>query len=205
MRPIYKISSAAAATPVSLTEAKMHLRLAATEAAALLYADENSYLTALIEAATALTEIITDRALITQTWDLYLQDWPVGDSIEIGKPPLQSVTHVKYTDYDGTETTWSSSEYIVDTDSEPGRIVLAYGYNWPDFTPYPKNPINVRFIAGYGAAGSAVPDPIIHAIKLLISHYYDNREHAIIGMNTSIQELPFGVMSLLSAYREVGF
>ena len=206
MLPIYKIATAPAAEPVSKAEIKLQLRIAVDDAGAAAYTYEDDLIDAYISAARRWVEHITGRALITQTWDMYLQWWPRGDFIEIGKPPLQSVTYVKYTDSDDSVTTWSTDEYSVDTDSDPGRIVLNYGYSWPDFTPSSKNPINVRFAAGYGAAGSNIDSDIILAIKLLVGHFYANRENTYAsGINLDIKEIPMGVMSLLANHRRVGF
>ena len=199
MRAIYKIATAPAAEPVTLSEIKDHLRLEPD------YDAEDMQLLSIALAARDYVEKITGKLLITQTWDMYLDWWPTGDAIEITKGPLQSVTHIKYTDNLAVQTTWSSAEYSVDTDSDPGRVVLGYDYSWPDFTLHPKNPIVIRFVAGYGASGSSVPPSILHAIKLLIGHFYENREHLVMGSNISIHELPMGVRSLLSCYREIGF
>jgi uncharacterized phiE125 gp8 family phage protein len=199
MLPIYKIATAPAAEPVTLSDAKAHLRIEST------YTTEDTALSAIISVARDWVEKITGYALITQTWDMYLQEWPDGDSITIGKGPLQSVTHIKYTNSLTVQSTWSSTEYSVDTDSVPGRVVLNYDYSWPDFVAHPKNPIAIRFVAGYGASGACVPPSILHAIKLLIGHFYENREHIVIGSNLSINELPMGVMSLLANYREYVF
>ena len=100
--------------------------------------------------------------------------------------PTASVTFettiLKYTNSAGTITEpWGIANYIVDDDSEPGRIVLEYGYSWPSVTLYPSNPIRVRYECGYGDAASDIPGAIIHAMKLLISDMYENREVAIIG------------------------
>lgn len=206
MLPIYKIATEPAAEPVLKDDFKLHRRLAIDAAGAVAYDYEDDTIDGFILSSRKWVEHITGRALITQTWDMYLQWWPSGDFIEIGKPPLQSVTYVKYTDSNDVVTTWSPDEYSVDTDSDPGRIVLNYGCSWPDFTPHPKNPINIRFVAGYGAAGSNVEPDIILAIKLLVGHYYINRENSYAaGVNMDIKEIPMGVMSLLANHRRVGF
>ena len=93
-------------------------------------------------------------------------------------PPLSSVTSIKYYDTDETVATFSSSNYIVDTHSEPGRIELQYSEVWPSTVLRPINGVEIIFVAGYGAA-SAVPDVIKHAIKILIAHCYENRELVI--------------------------
>lgn len=157
-----------AAEPVTSTEAKAHLRVDTT--------DDDTLITSLITAARTYAERVLRRALISQTWDLTLDEWPDGNAITIPLPPLQSVTSLKYTDDDGTVNTMSSSWYIVDTASTPGRLVLKDDYSWPSDDLREAMPIVVRFVAGYGAAGSSVPGTILTAIKLLIGHWYENRE-----------------------------
>lgn len=177
--------------PIALAEAKLHLRVDDT-------ADDN-LITALITVARERVEHITRRALITQTWDLKLEDWPSGDELRIPLPPLQSVTSVKYLDQDGAESTMDSADYIVDTASEPGRIVLAWDATWPSSTTlYPANPITVRFVAGYGDAGSDVPQAIRQAMLLMIGEWYENRENA---GEARLQQISLSAEALLWPYR----
>lgn len=158
--------------PVTLDEVKDHLRITDST-------DHDSQLIGLITASREWIESYTGRALVQQTWKYYLQDWPVGDEFELPFPPLQSVMSIKYTDSDDTQTTWDSGDYEVDTDSEPGRIILAYGETWPSTTLHPKNPIEVEFVAGYDSDGSPadyqanIPEAIKNAMKLDIEIRYD--------------------------------
>jgi len=127
---------------LTLDEAKDHLRIT--------HSDEDPYIQALVFSAQAYAEQFLRRKLITQTWNVFLNNWPGGDVIALPFGQLQSVTHVKYTDTDGDQSTFSSADYIVDTDSDPGRIVLGYGETWPTATLYPSNPIEIQFVCGYG-------------------------------------------------------
>jgi uncharacterized phiE125 gp8 family phage protein len=182
-----KQTVAPASEPVSLTDAKAHLRVDID--------DDDDFISGLIAAARQYTETTTRRAFISQTWRLSLDNWPAGDEIELPKPPLASVSSIVYKDADGASTTWATSNYIVDTDSEPGRIVLANGASWPTVSLYPVNPIQITFVAGYGAAGSSVPQYLRQAVKLLVSHWYENPEATKEG--SALQEIPFGVESLI--------
>ena len=191
--------TAPASEPLTRTEAKLHLRVDSS------FTDDDSLIDALITAARQHVESHTRRALVTQTWDLFLDAFPAGNEICVPLPTLQSVTSLKYTDSAGAVTTWSTSNYIVDTAHAPGRIVPAYGVYWPVFTPSPSNPVAVRFVAGYGAA-AAVPEAIKAALELLIGHWYENRE-AVIGIanSTALAPVPLAVEALLAPYRVWGF
>lgn len=171
--------------PVSLDEAKSQCRVDTS--------DDDIFITGLIAAARDYVEKTARRAFITQTWRLSLDEWPCGDEIELPKPPLVSVSSIIYKDTVGAQTTLSSSTYIVDTDSEPGRVKLAYGESWPSDTLYPANPIQITYVAGYGVA-AAVPQWAKQAIKLLIGHWYENREETIAA---TIKNIPLGVDSLI--------
>lgn len=164
------------------------------------YASDDTLLTSLITVAREYAENYLNRALITQTWELVLDDWPSEDYIDIPMSPLQSVTSIKYKDTAGTEATWSSAEYIVDADSFVGRIVPAYGYSWPSMSLYPVSGIRIRFVAGYGDAATDVPERFRHAILLLAAFLYERREAAI---ETALQEIPFGVKALLGFDRVI--
>lgn len=161
---------------------------------------EDALLTGLIQAAREYAEGRQNRALITQTWELVLDDWPAGDCIEIPLPPLQSVTSIKYKDKTGLENTWDAANYIVDTDSLLGRVVLADNCNWPSNDLYPAGAIRIRFVAGYGLAND-VPQTTKQALLLLIGHWYENRETVNIGNIKT--ELPFTVKALLDLNRVV--
>jgi len=83
---------------------------------------------------------------------------------------LASVAQVYYTDTDYTQNTFSTDYYNVDTSSEPGRIVLEYGDNWPTASLSPENPIEIEFTCGYGAnavqaiTGATNASPIVLCI-----------------------------------------
>jgi uncharacterized phiE125 gp8 family phage protein len=146
-----------------------------------------------------------NRSLLTQTWDWYLDDFPcVTDrnpwgSFIVPRPPLQSVSYIKYTDTDGALQTLSSSLYTVDTSSEPGRITVAYGESWPSVRCIP-NAVNVRFIAGWSDV-NAIPEPIKQAIRVRTTQLYEHREEILIG--ASVADLPT-VELLLAEYRMYG-
>jgi uncharacterized phiE125 gp8 family phage protein len=234
--------------PIVLDQAKDHLNVD--------FSDNDKYIQTLISVATDKAEQFLRRRLITQTWKVYLDKWPFENYIVLPFGQLQSVTHVKYTDVDSTQTTWDTDEYGVDIYSDPGRIVLGYGYPWPSVSLHPQNPIEVQFVCGYGAntvktitnatnaspivitinthgyttgeevyiydvggntaangqwiitkatdntfslngsTGNAaytsggscvkqsVPANIIHAIKLMLSDLYENRENILIGQTS---------------------
>jgi uncharacterized phiE125 gp8 family phage protein len=182
-----------AVEPVSLDEAKLHLRVDGQE--------EDDLITGYLTAAREVCEDESRRAFITQTREAVLDCWPAAPWIALPRSPLQSVVSIKYTDSQGVEHTWPSSEYIVDTASSPGRVRLAYGKWWPWATLQPGTAIRVRYVAGYGDDAADVPQKYRQAIKLLVGHYYENREAVTAQVRFNLAPIPLGVRSLLMVDR----
>lgn len=161
---------------------------------------EDNLITSLIVSAREQVETHLRRALITQTWELYLDEWPKENFIKIPLPPLQSITSIKYTDVDGTEHTFT--DFTADDVAEPGRAVLDYGCVWPSETLTPVNPICIEFECGYGDAATDVPYSVKAAMLLIIGDRYEHREETVIGF--SVNQIPV-VDNLLATYRVLEF
>ncbi len=160
---------------------------------------EDTLIEGLITAAREVCEAHTNRAFVTQTWTLYLADWPNTDCIRLPKGNLQSVESFTYTDSAGTVNTLTEdTDYLVDTYSEPGRLLLPYGGTWPSTTLSPSNPIAIEFVCGYGDVASNVPKSIKQAILLLVGHWYEHREAVLTGATS--KEIEFAVKALLAPY-----
>ena len=185
--------TAPAMEPVTLIEAKLHLRVD--------HDTENTLINGYIELARLEVEKITRRALITQTWDLWMDAFPDDDELKLPKPPLQSITSIKYYDVNNVEATMSSSDYFVDMKSTPGRVGLASGKSWPGTALRDLSGVVIRFVAGYGSLNTDVPRNQRLAMMLLIGHYYENRE----ASSQSVFQLPMGVEALLSDDRVWSF
>lgn len=185
-------TAAPSETPVSLTEAKAHLRVDSD--------DENTLISALVQAATDHVDGyggILGRCLVTQTWR---QDFDQF-SQKLYLPMLAaSVTSVVYVDDYGGSTTVGAANY---------ELLNWHGGSYVRFIddyPFPSGlaeaaAVRVTFTSGFGAAAD-VPAAIKAAMLLMIGHWYANRE--AINVGNIVSELPLGAMSLLEPYRHVG-
>lgn len=181
--------------PLTLQEAKDHIRVDGVV--------DDSYIEPLIKVAREATERYLGRALITQTWDLFMDRFPWPQTfLEIHTPPLQSVTTVKYIDNDGAQQTLSSSIYTVDTNAEMGTLELAFNQVWPSIRDV-SNAVEIRFIAGYGDNAEDVPEGIKQAMQMLIGHLYERREMTIVGV--AINQVPNSFHWLLNPYKVTRF
>jgi gp6-like head-tail connector protein len=201
--------TAPAVEPLSLADAKLHLRVTTDT--------EDSLISTYIKASRLLCEQHTQRAFITQTWRVFLDAWPAtekGDQwwdgtrqgaigemfeekseLELPRAPLQSITHVKTYDTSDVASVFDPSKYGIDTAGSPGRLFLKSGYSWP--TPgRSHNGIEIQFVAGYGATADEVPEDVKTAITMLTAHIYENR-------GDTKAEMPSMVQLLLSQYRMV--
>jgi len=158
---------------------------------------EDTLIGGFIEAAREYCEGFQNRAYITQTWELLLDEFP-DSPFQLPLPPLQSVESIKYYDTAGVEYEFASENYQVDVNSYKGRVSLAYGKSWPTVTLRPMNGVVVQFKAGYGDAPGAVPEKVRLAIKVLTAHMYENREATDVKEHP---EMPFAVHSLLGLKR----
>lgn len=230
-----QIVATPAAEPVSLIEAKAHLRVDFT--------DDDLLIGALLTAARQHAETITRRALVTQQWKMTADQFPApgmnissanwygpqwgtspgplsvarvdgrsGNEIYLPFPPLQTVDSIKYIDQDGVQQTLVSTEYKVDTASEPARIVPAYGKAWPA-TRNEINAVEVTFTCGYGAlntatppvwAPAAVPEGIKSWMKIRIGSMYEHRAEVEMVQRAKMEVMPF-VDGLLDPFRVVTY
>lgn len=170
--------------PVTLQEAKDHLRLDTD--------DDDALVQRLIVAARVWVEGQTHRALMTQTWDQtvdyqypFIQYRP---NIKFEINPVQSVSSFQYADGSSPMPTLAADQYIAVTKDHGSYIVPEYGVSWPTVRCVPEA-IRIRFVAGY----TDVPEPLKHAIYMLIAHWYENREE--VGRGTDLVE------PLIAAYR----
>ena len=187
-----QISSQPAVEPISLSEAKNHLRIDGS--------DEDTYLATIITAARRYCEQYCNRAFITQTWIQYPTKFSNGMKLSIN--PVQSVSSITYYDVDGNSQTLNSSQYQVDLSDDICRVYEAVNVDFPDTQDEKINPITITYISGYGDASTDVPMDILHAIKLMISHFFQNREMINIGQGLTTQiPMPKVVKDLLNNYR----
>lgn len=188
-----KLVTAPATYPVSLVEAKAHLRVD--------FDDDDTIIEIYRKAATEAAEKFTGRAFIDQTWDYYLDVFPTSE-INIPLPPLIEIIGVFYRDSNGDEQQLAVTGYEVDSATELARVALAYAASWPTARTI-ANAVRVRFRAGYETDNSPqtenVPFAIKAAILLTIGTLYANRETVVIGQTATM--LPWAAEQLLRPYR----
>ncbi len=175
-----------AVEPVSLVEAKAHLRVP--------HSDDDTYISTLIVSARRRVEARTGLRLISQAWSQFLDCWPVDAIIELRLNPVTAVSDViTYGDTDNAATI-DPSHYFLDATSNPPRLVFRQGRS-PSPPGRRAKGIEIRINAGFGATAAAVPQELKQAILLLVADAFAHR-----GDDTLRPMLP-AVLELINAYR----
>jgi len=183
------LTAAPSSEPVTLDEAKAHLRVDGS--------DEDMLIASLITAARVHVEAALSRALLTQGWTLLLDAWP-GREVRFPIAPLQSVDEVRVLDAAGTPTVIAPGDYFVDTAGSPPRLVRESGVTWPQ-PGQVANGIEIDFTAGEGPTGADIPQPLRQAVLQLAAHWFETREPVFASQ--SVITVPLGVGALMAPYR----
>lgn len=185
------MTAAPAVEPVTLAEAKAHLRV--DDAA------EDAYISSLIVTSRLQIEAALGLALITQSWRWTIDEWPHGDALELPIRPVQEISSVEIAHATGLTTTVSPSSYKLDGSGTPARLTLMTLS--PPLPDLPTNGIVITITAGFGTAPADVPQPIRHALLLLVAHWFECREPNATGKPAA--GIPEAVNALLTPYRVV--
>lgn len=149
--------------PVTLVDAKAHLRVT--------HSSEDTLIGGLITAAREDVERSAGIALIDQCWRLALDRWPADNRVALLRHPVREVLSVTLYDEAGAATLFDPLQYQLDALSRPTRL---------HFDRAPErlramNGIEIDFRAGFGEAGTDVPDVLKRAMLLLVAHWYEFR------------------------------
>jgi uncharacterized phiE125 gp8 family phage protein len=158
--------------PLSLEEAKRHLRVDHT--------DEDPDIMRAIRSARRAAEKETGLRFVEQTFKLTLPHWPCGqpwpgweNAVALPVEPVALVEEVRYYDFAGTLTTMPDDGYQTFLDHSPPLIAPAPQSWWPTLQPGRMAPIEVEFVAG--TAATVVPDELVQMMKLLVAYWYEHR------------------------------
>ena len=212
------LTTAPAELPVTLDQVKLQSNLDDT------FVADDALIIGYARSATSQAELFTGRVLITQTWTAFYDAWPSrarlddeplgegwhvgpetlldspGRFLELPKPPLQSVVHIKTYDDSDVATTFAASNYFVDTASVPGRIALRKSVAAP-VTTRTANGLEIQFVAGYGDNFADVEQSIRDGILQMTAFLYENRgdcppDKAATASGAAVMWQPFALMRL---------
>lgn len=181
-RLTYKVTAQNAVKPVTLAEAKLHLKMDDIDA-------DDTLIEGLIAAATEHAQNYTNRIFLSSEIKQVYNRFPVsGEVLRLAVTPVISVASVVYKDEDGNNQTWSTDDYVLDLYSEPCEISEAKGISFPT-TIEERNAVTITYTSGYGTTADDVPKSIKQAIYLLLSHFYNYRSDTVSEKRTAAERL----------------
>ena len=178
-----------AVEPITLSEAKQFLRVE--------HNDDDDIIAALIAGSRIQVETQTRRALITQSWRLTRDVWPAAGWVALLPVPVNTLDAARVARSDGTTLALDIAGFALDKSDAPARLSFVHGV-----PPAPERRaagIEIDITCGYGDAGANVPEPLRHAIRLLVAHWYENR--GIVAAGGEVAVLPQSVAALIAPYR----
>lgn len=184
--------SAPAVEPISVAEAKVHLRVFDTS--------EDLLIAMLISSARRYAEAYCGRSFITQQWRWVGDYFPVCAHLERG--PFQSIDAIGYTDMAGAVqsiATPTAPDWAIDLTVPTARVAPGFGRTWPQTLPQIAA-ATIDYTTGYGDAATDVPEGIRHWLLVRVNTAYENREEYAVMARGTVSAMPY-VDSLLNPYR----
>lgn len=198
----YRILSQPVSEPITLADARAHLRIIAYGSPE--SHPDDAYVTQLISEAREWVEKHLNRSLATKTIEFYANEFK--EKYELSLLPIQSVDSITYLADDNTIKTVGASVYKFKAYESAAKLILASNQHLPTDLIGEEDAITITVTAGYTNGTSPdtypLPHPIKAAMLLIIGHLYENRQEDVLG-NTriSFNSLPMGVYNLLQPYR----
>ena len=109
------LTAAPAAEPVSLAEAKAHLRVD--------HNNDDAYISSLIVTSRLQIEAALGLALVAQSWTWTIDAWPGATGVALPMSPVRSIDAVKIRGIDGTQRTLETWRYVLDGTGQPARLL----------------------------------------------------------------------------------
>jgi uncharacterized phiE125 gp8 family phage protein len=177
---VVEVVTDVAVEPITLADAKAHLRVSHT--------NDDAKITALLGRAREQAEHLTGRSFAPKTLRVVVSTW--GDAIELPRGPVNAVSHVRYLDQDGVEQTLSASNYYLDTKAAIAVVRRAPDVRYPLLSAR-LDAVRVQYTAGTWVAS---PRSAFEWMLIKVAQMYENRE----------ADVPVQAYSLLDPYRVHG-
>lgn len=178
-------TSTPAALPVTLDDLKRHLRVTS--------ADEDAYLTRLIDAAVSEIEALSSRCVAPAEYTLYASP-PKGMDVFLEITPALAITSISVIRPEGQKASLDETAFLLS--EHPDRPSVSG--DWGSLAAR-ADAVQITYSAGYGPTPADTPADLVHAITLLAAHRFEVREDVVIGTITS--PVPRSIDHLVSLHR----
>lgn len=178
----------APASLITLAEAKDHLEIDHT--------DKDAFITALVAAASQMIDGydgMIGKTVGEQTIAYSISDTP-PDHIDLPVFPVKSLQSVSYFDTGGNPQTINVNNFRLVGNEDYAWLETVDGFTWP--TVFDRHDaITFSLLCGF----AEVPEAIKHAVKLMVGHWFENREAA---SEKSVKAIDWAIEALAGRYRK---
>lgn len=174
----YRIITPVSVEPVTLAEAKLHLRVD--------IADDDALISGFISAAREWAENLTAQSWAEQTLEMAVDGF--SHQLCLLQGPVSEIVSVVYEDIDGNDQIASAALYRLGMDQYGNNVLtLKAGMSWPAASGMPGS-VRVRYKAGPVPVNSppeyvGFPESVKSAIKLQLGDLYEHRESSFVGVS----------------------
>jgi uncharacterized phiE125 gp8 family phage protein len=166
-RNSYALITGPTSEPITLAEAQAQARITGP--------DSDTLITSYIAVARQRAEQVLAFGLFTQTWRYDLDEFDEVIPLPMARK-LQSITHVKYYDVNGTLQTLAATEYELDTTRMPACLVRASDVSWPPLQADRRvGKVQITYVVGWATVAD-IPEIIKQGIRLYVGYLDADRD-----------------------------
>lgn len=151
--------------PVGLSEMRAYLRLSTDETA------EDALIGRLIPAARAAIETASRRLMRPARFRVVLEEWPRLGLLPVPVSPLVAILRASLVGTDGAVAEIEPGPVRIGPDPWDAPCLL-FG---PDLPPLRNRSALIEVGAGCGDDGPPVPEPLVQALRLTVTAWFENR------------------------------
>lgn len=173
---------------LTLAEAKDHLEIDHT--------DKDALITSLVAAASQMIDGydgMTGKAINTQTIKVSYRNAP-GDHIDLQVFPVRALQAVSYFDETNTQQTINVNQFTLVSNEDYAWLEPIDGFTYPTLFDR-ADAISFTLQCGF----AETPEPIKHAARLMVAHWFENREAA---SEKSVKSIDWAVDALIGRYKK---
>ncbi len=168
--------------------------------------EEDDLLEDYISAAREFLETQTKQVFCESSFEIFLNEWPLNGRVEFPISPIISIVSFEYIDANSAYVAIDPTSYFEALYDAPPYLIYGSA-GWPSVNCRP-GAIRLEVRAGYASAGSPsdairVPHMAKQAIKMLVGHWYENRETVATTPGVIPASVPLGWDDLIYPLRRI--
>ena len=141
-------------------------------------------------------------SLLTEQWEAYARGPDdIRRDFNLPMRPFQSLVSFDFLQANGSYLPVDPASYLYDNVTGFARFTSVGFAPWPYIGTANERAYRFRFMSGFGSTREAIPSPIRKGIKMLASHWYNQRETIGTEGRSPGKEVAYGLVHLCGRYR----